>query len=302
MGSPDPNTYVWVGCLHRNQGLVMLSKTCSSLFLSIANQLLAPPRPHIIFGSPAPNVARHGVDAKQMFVEWQNEWKKQSCWTPTHGLFALQRTSLCKCLNHGTELLSRKASSAAPGHRLTTSPSLATRSGRCGSQVSNSPLLSSSSLFLGLTNSSSSLRNPELLLQVLYRAGVPEWASKFSYYNVFYPNSPSCCWSPWTPKLREGKRWINVMGEFCLSDSTRSPSPLALYQVPPPHCQHWHLSAGGQTFEQTLPIREVTPLGWQARHWEPYGFRAKGLPGRNKGVPPRATPVAGRPPLKISLR
>ena len=65
------------------------------------------------------------------------------------------------------------------------------------------------------------------------------------------------------------------MGEICCSDITHSLSPLALSQVPPPHCQHWRLSAGGQTLEQTLPIREVTPLGWQAHYWEPYGFRAK---------------------------
>lgn len=49
--------------------------------------------------------------------------------------------------------------------------------------------------------------------------------------------------------------------------------------ISPPHCQHWRLSAGGQTLEQTLPIREVTPPGWQEYYcaWahgeEPYGFQ-----------------------------
>lgn len=66
----------------------------------------------------------------------------------------------------------------------------------------------------------------------------------------------------------------------------------------PPNCQHWCLSAGGQTSEQTLPIREVTPLGWQARAIVPettaeshMAFMKKVHQGRNKGVPLRAARV-----------
>lgn len=78
--------------------------------------------------------------------------------------------------------------------------------------------------------------------------------------------------------------------------------PLEPPQVPPPHCQQWRLSVGGQTLEQTLPIREVTPLGWQAhyRAWvpsrEPYGFWAKDVPERNKGVSLMAIAVTWEAP------
>lgn len=87
--------------------------------------------------------------------------------------------------------------------------------------------------------------------------------------------------------------------------------PVKSPQVLPPHCQHWRLSVGGQTLEQTLPIREVTPLGWQAHYcaWapsrEPSGFWAKDLPERNKGVSLMAIPWElshGRPPSERSCQ
>lgn len=74
--------------------------------------------------------------------------------------------------------------------------------------------------------------------------------------------------------------------------------PLRQHKLPPfplrpPDCQHWCLSAGGQTSEQTLPIREVTPLVWQTRAhcaWEhsrePYGLHKKRFArGETRGAP-----------------
>lgn len=82
------------------------------------------------------------------------------------------------------------------------------------------------------------------------------------------------------------------MGEFRLRHHALH-LPLARCRSPPPHCQHWRLSAGGQTLEQTLPIREVTPPGWQAHYcaWapsrEPYGFRGKGFAREEQGSTPQ---------------
>lgn len=61
----------------------------------------------------------------------------------------------------------------------------------------------------------------------------------------------------------------------------------------PSYCQHWCLSAGGQTSEQTLPIREVTPLVWQTQAYcawdhsrEPYGLHKKRFAkGETRGAP-----------------
>lgn len=77
-----------------------------------------------------------------------------------------------------------------------------------------------------------------------------------------------------------------------------STSHSACFPQHPPNCQQRCLSSGGQTSEQTLPIREVTPLGWQARAIVPetkaeshMAFMKKIRQGRNKGVPLRAACV-----------
>lgn len=85
--------------------------------------------------------------------------------------------------------------------------------------VSNSPLVFSPPPFLW---DSSAPAFPSRSQSYFCRHSAEQMSlnGHLTYYNVFYSNRQLSCWRPSTPKLEEGKRWISVMGEFCLSDIT----------------------------------------------------------------------------------
>lgn len=235
-------------------------KNCSFLFLPIAFRLIASPSSHIIsfllLWTPSTSFGTwRETGAKQMAVEWQ-KWKKEMKST-VHSMQDF--FFLASVWNHGTCFIDGRLSllPLEHGSALLPDQSIACQHGWW--MWSGGYLILHLSFLLllpiGTHQPQASFMVLGLFCRCSCRADAPGVAFAFSYCNIFYPNSQVCCWCPLALKLRKGKGRVHVMREAA---SWRHSSPHPLSQTAPPCCRQWRLSAGGQTLEQTLPIREVT--------------------------------------------
>lgn len=92
-------------------------KSCFFLCLSGAYRLPASPSAHIIFGSPAPNVAP-GMEQMLSKCLWNDKTGERSkaVGLPHSGSLYSTENSFASVWKHGTNLIHRKASPAAPGN------------------------------------------------------------------------------------------------------------------------------------------------------------------------------------------